>query len=422
MTALIAATRRRFIAGVPVRPGRLPAADGPAGRGLALATLALIALTVPDGVTLLLESLSEAYLAVAVFVAGTLLLLAMAERGLGTDLGSLLRRHARWQVPIAAVLGAFPGCGGAIIALTQFTRGHLSLGGVVATLTATMGDAMFLLLAQAPATAGLVLGVSMVVGVATGWIVDAIHGEGFLRPQAAAAAGGAACCRATALRPDAGSKGAGAGADVEAGLERLWLLMLGPGIALGLLAAFRVEPGGWVAPYLNGVDPVFWFGVIGAAGALALWVIRGREAETGPANAAGGGRSQEERRAMLRTMVSTTSFVTAWVVFAFAAYELMMAGLGLDPGVLFAIAAPLVPAIAVAIGLIPGCGPQIVVTTLYLSGVAPLSAQMGNAIANDGDALFPAIAVAPRAALVATVYSAVPALLVGYGTYALMGQ
>ena len=54
-------------------------------------------------------------------------------------------------------------------------------------------------------------------------------------------------------------------------------------------------------------------------------------------------------------------------------------------------------------------------TTLYLSGALPLSAQFGNAISNDGDALFPAIAIAPKAALVATLYSGVPAAIVAYG-------
>ncbi len=54
---------------------------------------------------------------------------------------------------------------------------------------------------------------------------------------------------------------------------------------------------------------------------------------------------------------------------------------------------------------------------MYLSGLIPLSAQIGNAISNDGDALFPAIAMAPRAAIVATIYSALPALLLAYGWY-----
>lgn len=49
----------------------------------------------------------------------------------------------------------------------------------------------------------------------------------------------------------------------------------------------------------------------------------------------------------------------------------------------------------------------------------PLSAQLGNAISNDGDALFPALAVARAAAVRATIYSAVPALIVGYGWFAL---
>ena len=63
----------------------------------------------------------------------------------------------------------------------------------------------------------------------------------------------------------------------------------------------------------------------------------------------------------------------------------------------------------------PGCGPQVVVATFYLNGYIPLSAELGNAISNDGDALFPAIALAPKAAILATIYSALPALIVAYG-------
>ena len=48
-------------------------------------------------------------------------------------------------------------------------------------------------------------------------------------------------------------------------------------------------------------------------------------------------------------------------------------------------------------------------------GIIPLSAQIGNALSNDGDALFPAIAIAPKVAVVATLYSAVPAVILAYG-------
>ena len=53
--------------------------------------------------------------------------------------------------------------------------------------------------------------------------------------------------------------------------------------------------------------------------------------------------------------------------------------------------------------------------TFYLNGFIPFSAEIGNAISNDGDALFPAIALAPKAAIIATLYSAIPAILVAYG-------
>ena len=70
-----------------------------------------------------------------------------------------------------------------------------------------------------------------------------------------------------------------------------------------------------------------------------------------------------------------------------------------------------------SIWFLPGCGPQVVVATFYLNGYIPLSAELGNAISNDGDALFPAIALAPKAAILATLYSAIPALVVAYGYF-----
>ena len=80
----------------------------------------------------------------------------------------------------------------------------------------------------------------------------------------------------------------------------------------------------------------------------------------------------------------------------------------------FNIWSAFVPLIAILFGFIPGCGPQIIVTTYYLNGYIPLSAELGNAISNDGDALFPAIALAPKSAILATLYSGIPAVIVAY--------
>ena len=87
----------------------------------------------------------------------------------------------------------------------------------------------------------------------------------------------------------------------------------------------------------------------------------------------------------------------------------------LDLKAIFDVWLPAIPLIAILFGFLPGCGPQIVVATFYLGGFIPLSAEIGNAISNDGDALFPAIALAPKAAIVATLYSAIPAIIFAYG-------
>ena len=122
-------------------------------RALFVAALVAAISAVPGGWSIALDAMGEAFLAVAVFVAGTLALVSYAERGLKIGLGIWLHQHRRWQAPVATLLGAFSGCGGAIIAVTQYTRGHLSFGAVVAALIATMGDALFLMLAREPRTA-----------------------------------------------------------------------------------------------------------------------------------------------------------------------------------------------------------------------------------------------------------------------------
>ena len=118
---------------------------------------------------------------------------------------------------------------------------------------------------------------------------------------------------------------------------------------------------------------------------------------------------------LVRRTVEDTNFITVWVIGAFLVFELSVYGLGLDLQAVFDGWAIFTPLIAVLLGFLPGCGPQVLVTTMYVAGLIPLSAQIGNTISNDGDALFPAIAIAPKVAIVATLYSAVPALILAYG-------
>ena len=105
------------------------------------------------------------------------------------------------------------------------------------------------------------------------------------------------------------------------------------------------------------------------------------------------------------------------VIAAYLGYNYIVTLFGFDLEAAFSSVAVLLPLIGILIGFIPGCGPQVLVTTLYINGLVPFAALLGNAISNDGDALFPAIALNPKAAMVATLVSGIPAVLMAYGFY-----
>ena len=340
---------------------------------------------------IIFTSIADAYLQVSTFVAATFLIIYGIERTLNIDATAMLKRDTIWQVPVAAGLGALPGCGGAIIVVTQYVTGRLSFGGVVAALTATMGDAAFLLIAQEPLTGLAMVVLGFVVGTLSGWIINFIHGGDFLR--------------GSEIRTDAE-------VDMEHDdastpfLDCLWLLILAPGIVLAGLVAFQVDVDAMFATDM--LDrPATLLGVVGGVLALSMRLAPSFGIKGDAAFSAGSG--------LIRRTISDTNFVTVWVIFAYLVFELSVYFLGIDLKTVFDGWALFTPMIAILLGFLPGCGPQVLVTTMYLSGIIPLSAQIGNALSNDGDALFPAIAIAPKVAVVATLYSAVPAVILAYG-------
>ena len=370
-----------------------------AGHALSVAIIiapAIIAAVLMLGVEnelldIIFTSIADAYLQVSTFVAATFLIIYGIERTLKIDATAMLKRDTVWQVPVAAGLGALPGCGGAIIVVTQYVTGRLSFGGVVAALTATMGDAAFLLIAQEPLTGLAMVALGFVVGTLSGWVINFIHGGDFLR--------------SSHTRADAQIHVEHDDASTLL-LDRLWLLILGPGIVLAGLVAFQFDVDAMFATDM--LDrPATLLGVVGGVLALSMRLAPSFGVKGDAAFSAGAG--------LVRRTISDTNFVTVWVIFAYLVFELSVYFLGLDLKAVFDGWALFTPMIAILLGFLPGCGPQVLVTTMYLSGIIPLSAQIGNALSNDGDALFPAIAIAPKVAIVATLYSAVPAIILAYG-------
>mgnify|MGYP001263982645 CR=1 FL=1 len=334
------------------------------------------------------QSLVDAYLQVSVFVGFTLFIFIGMDALTRFNIAYVLDKAKKFHVIMASLLGALPGCGGAIIVVTQYIQGRISFGSLVAVLTATMGDAAFLLLAREPGTGLFIFTLGASVGVLTGYTVDKIHGASYLQKDSKIN------IEFEKLKKTFISK-----------FNFFWTLIFLPGFIIGVLVAFQQD----IDQLLNIPKDLSIVASVGFAGAILsifMWSLNPLSDFQ---------CSTDRTRNLLSRVVDTTNFVTVWVICAFLIFEIFMYTTSIDLKFIFNVWLPFVPFIAILFGFLPGCGPQIIVTTFYLNGFVPLSAEIGNAISNDGDALFPAIALAPKAAIIATLYSAVPAFIFAYG-------
>ena len=331
------------------------------------------------------SSMIDAYIQVSVFVGLTLFVFIGLDSLTKFDVKNFLSKTQKFHVGIAAFLGAIPGCGGAIIVVTQYIQGRISFGSLVAVLTATMGDAAFLILAIEPTTGLLIFGIGIIVGSISGYIIDFIHGINFMQSE-------------TKIKVEFEK----INKTFVSNFNFFWLFLFIPGFILGILVAFQIE----FSPAYNSL--LVFVASAGAILSIFMWSLNPLSDFQ---------CSTDKSRGLLSRVVDTTNFVTTWVISGFLVFEIFMYFTSLDLKIFFDLWLPFVPLVAILFGFLPGCGPQVVVATFYLNGYIPLSAELGNAISNDGDALFPAIALAPKAAILATLYSAIPALVVAYGYF-----
>lgn len=371
---------------------------------LPITLLALVGAEATREITV--TTLSDAFWAVSTYVAFTLVIYHYLSNIMGKNnrITALYNKSRTNQVVFSSLLGALPGCGGAIVVTTQYINGKVGFGSVVAVLTATMGDAAFLLIAAQPKVGFGVMALGVVVGAISGMVVNALHKDDFLRPEtqdkqqdqkSENSEKNTSCLQVKAINLQ--------------GVFWKWVLI--PATVIALLGSFQVDINQLFHLPQHSIE---WIGAILAIGSMMLWSLT-KEISDYQSTVSEDNKCVSSHP--MQKAAQDTNFVSAWVIVAFLIFELTTYFSGINLQTVFLGYGMWMPLIGLAIGLLPGCGPQILVTSLYLSGAMPMSAQLSNAISNDGDALFPAIALAPKAAMVATFYSAVPAFVVGYGYY-----
>ncbi len=400
----------------------------------------LLNLTPQSALDILVGSWREGFVQVSGFVGITILLFSLVQYRFDGRLTELLEEHERAQPLVGGLLGLTPGCGGAIIAMPLYIRGTVSFGTVVAALGATAGDSAFIILALAPEAAIYAYGLAFIASVAFGYSID-LWGLGVGRVDRAVERisrpmtdGGFATSSVADGGPsvpeyeqpadhEPPSRAPGFLPDESPLLEKLshgihvlWWVVLVGALTAGVmyLAKGAVEPEWEVAATYDGLFTVA--GLVGTTLSFYLYFV-GRH-YIGEADST---RVRDTFASVYKTFqhaAMETSMVTVWVIAGYLLYEYGMVIFALDIQSLASSAGVLAPIFGALLGLIPGCAAHIVFAQLYaIEEAVPFSALAANAISQDGDALFPLMAIDLKAAIVATVYTTVPGILVGVGLH-----
>lgn len=404
-------------------------------------------------IRLVIFSAENAFIQVTVFVGAVLLLFGYIDFLLSGRLVKKIENSKRLQPVIGSLLGLTPGCGGAIFVMPLFPRGSVSFGTVVATLIATMGDSAFVLMSVMPKGYLLVSILSFIAAVITGYIVDLFPiGDKLLSHYKERQKDAEDLKRKHAkmdheiLHSEAGQEGEDwphighsegdeidlilhhqtkghqpintLGYKVTHGGYLLFWIVISFGLILGILDLFQVDLNAMKIPNIGTI-----FGTLGTIFCVLMMLFSKKFIADD---------THEETEMKLTSIKETlvhnaqeTAFVGTWVFVAYLAYELfvlflgsgnylagetLMTGFLSQTGIMAVI-------IGVLIGIIPGCGPQIIFVSLFTRGLVPFAALLGNAISQDGDALLPLIAIHKRSALWATILNTIPALIVGLLAY-----
>jgi len=392
-----------------------------------------------EALDVLIGSWREGFVQVSGFVGATILLFSLVQYKFDGRITRWLEENEHAQPLAGALLGLTPGCGGAIIAMPLYIRGTVSFGTVVAALAATAGDSAFIILALAPEAALYAYGLAFISAVLFGYAID-LGGLGVGRVDTMVARmsrpvtdGGFATTSVAAGGPSVpeyeGPDSHDHGSDLPSYLpesrilERashavhvLWWIVLAGALGAGVMYLVQgaAEPEWVITPTYDGLFTIS--GLLGTTLSFYLYLVGRHYIGQGAT-----GRVRDSFANLYNTFqhaAMETAMVTVWVIGGYLLYEYGLLLTGMNIQGLAAAAGVFAPIAGAALGIIPGCAAHIVFAQLYaVEEAVPFSALVANAISQDGDALFPLMAIDMKAAIVATVYTTIPGIITGVAVY-----
>ena len=384
--------------------------------------------TLDEVVEIVVVSMRDAFLAVTVFVAAMVFLFSWLQYATSGRFVEYIRSKKKLQPVIGALMGLTPGCGGAIVMMPMYARGYVTYGTVLATLIATLGDSAFVLIGAEITDSSFVApllavhAISFVAGVSWGYLVDMTGTTphqplGRFGPTFGQAKPDEETVNESPLDDLSREEPGGLGYKILHQGYLIWwtVTLIGLVFAILLLVWSGQDPDYGLELSFNPTTMdgfITWIGLIGTSLSIILYFAQknwfGDDTE-----ATIGDKLHSMRETMIHS-ASETAFVTFWVMIAYLAFEFGMLFSGISEQDMSNYGDGLIAVLAASfIGLIPGCGPQIIAITAYTKDIISFPALAANAISQDGDALFPLLVRHKAASLWATIHTTIPAIIAG---------
>ena len=416
---------------------------------------------------IIIHASQEAFLHVGVTLSLVILAFGYIDYKTKGRLVNLLYKNSNIQPIIGSILGIIPGCGGTILLIPLYTKGKVSFGTLVASLVASMGDAAFILIAVDIQKYILVSVISFFTAIATGYIVDGLKLEKKLKLRNRDEHN-CSCDNdeETDLEKSLEDKsktithvGHIENDEVDHTLHhtnkkkissfaykfthsigyKVYYLLIAIGLAFILIShnsglththeyiyesdSAQVEQHDHeheddedhVHGDILSLETII--SLVGVGLSIIYMIMSKKNIENSTHEIV------ESKFLSFKEMIihsaCESAFVITWIFIGYVVYEigiLLIGGQEVINQILLASGAITI-LIGALLGIIPGCGIQIMFISLYSKGVIPFAALIANSISQDGDALFPLIALDKKSAFWATILTTIPAILIGLLIY-----
>jgi hypothetical protein len=370
-----------------------------------------------------ISSAEEAFLHVGSMIGFFILLFGYINYKTNGNFTYIISKNKKLQPLIGGLIGSIPGCGGTLAIMPLYIQKKLSFGAIVASLISSMGDAAFILIASNFKLYIFVTVTGLITGVITGYIVDLFNLEIKLNlksPKSKTLVRGSLASNSynkydelDRVAHHHGNINKFAYIITHGVGYKLYIFILLIGFVFMTIAHSGINSS--IVEKIHSIEELI--AILGIVSSVVYMMCFKKVFKNSNSE------EEENKKSSLKEVlihsVGEISFVITWIFIAYIIYDLSVILIGgekyISNFVLYTgIGSVLIGAL---LGLIPGCGVQIVLLSFYLKGNVPLGAVIANSISQDGDALFPLIAMDKKSALWATILTTIPALVVGVIVY-----